>query len=426
MDVGFWFSVGKLLGGGYLAYGFALLLGCWGFHAVLCGAYIWSRRQGARLVPLELVYGLLNPLVYLLVFQPALFRAATPVALAVLEWLLLGGYWTWRVLGRPAFLRLRLVGGDELLLAAISCLLALVGARDLVISLPQPGAWDVGLLGVGILSVAPLYVLPLVVAVWDWADAHAGSRPGIRSPRLVRVATALILASLVLFLLGNVRMPAGLVRQRLLAVRPTILTISEQHRIDPRFLAALLFVVQREQGSPVRAGFEELLAGLWETDSLLAAALDPPLGISQARPIAVQTALAIHWRSTGQEGFPGKAYRQVSWPTVERTASPGLAHVSAPLNPSWLPKNEVVHALLVPERNLHLAAFVLDMLATDWDVHASGVHIRSRPDLLATVYQFGFDRSRPHPDPQPSDFGREVQAAYDDHWIAEHFAAPRR
>ncbi len=102
MDVSIWLALGELLGTAYLYYAFGLLLGCLGPHVLLLVGYGWAvrRRPGSwPLLVLELLYGLLNPVLYLLILQPAMLRSVASPWLTALCWSLLIGYWGLRLIG---------------------------------------------------------------------------------------------------------------------------------------------------------------------------------------------------------------------------------------------------------------------------------------------------------------------------------------
>ncbi len=422
-----WVVIGEKAAGAYAAYAFFLLLGCLGLHFLLGVAYALARRRGSRRVlQLEIVYGLLNPLIYLLVFQTALFRSVTPGFLLALEWILLVGYWTWRLLARPARLVGSRVRGDRVLLAAAIALIVVVTTRDGTAWVSSQLIHDMRIPLVPLL-VAPLYLFPFLITLFDLSVTRAAEGRG--PPRRERLRLAAALAALPLTVaVSTLVHPSGAgVRRRVLELRPEIDAVAAEHRLDPRALAAIVYVQQRDHASPVRSVLEELSAGAWMFDDtsglLLAEAFDPPLGPSRLKPITVMTALAVHALAGGLQTPPGKSYRQVPSGPLHDVPSPAIARLSPPLDPAYIPKSEVVRALLEPQKNLRLAAFVLDVLATDWDVKEPQVRIRSRPDLLATAFQLGFERAHPRAAPEPNAFGRQVQAAYDD-WMAEHFDTP--
>ncbi len=97
-----WSALGELLGFAYIYYAFGLMLGCVGPHVLLLVSHYRAatRRPGSwPLVVLELAYGLLNPVLYLLIFEPVLLRSVASGWLSALGWSLLIGYWGLRLLG---------------------------------------------------------------------------------------------------------------------------------------------------------------------------------------------------------------------------------------------------------------------------------------------------------------------------------------
>jgi hypothetical protein len=80
-----------------------------------------------------------------------------------------------------------------------------------------------------------------------------------------------------------------------------------------------------------------------------------------------------------------------------------------------------VRALLDPKRNIALSAYLLDLYAAQWEEPRPEWSIRSRPDILATLYQLGFMRSEPKPEPRPNAFGTRVAQVFQAPWMQEHF-----
>jgi hypothetical protein len=81
----------------------------------------------------------------------------------------------------------------------------------------------------------------------------------------------------------------------------------------------------------------------------------------------------------------------------------------------------VVAALLDDRRNIEASALILALCQMQWEGADPAWSIRNRPDILATLYQIGFERSRPHASPQANGFGRRVLEVYDSDWAREMF-----
>ena len=69
---------------------------------------------------------------------------------------------------------------------------------------------------------------------------------------------------------------------------------------------------------------------------------------------------------------------------------------------------EITAALLDPEKSLALAALMLTIFRDHWSY--SDHPIDDRPEILATLYNLGYERSRPHGAPRANDFRRRVKA----------------
>jgi len=93
--------MGTLLGAAYSLFAILLFLGCLGIHqvvfvGVLVRALIGKPRPPVWFWPIEVAYGLINPVVYLVVFQPALVRGGEWPALTATGWFLLCAVWLLR------------------------------------------------------------------------------------------------------------------------------------------------------------------------------------------------------------------------------------------------------------------------------------------------------------------------------------------
>lgn len=437
------YSLGWNLGSAYELYAlFVLVFGSLAHPLVLLG-FAWAApRQRAQwlVLTVEVVYGLLNPLVYLLVLQPALFRTVSPAWLTALSWVLLVAYWfvllVTSVYPEEAMRWRRAVRG---LLLCCMLLVAGVGIRDLWFTLFL-ASFDINEPFHSLLPliVSPLYLLPVLIAGHRWRLARSESTRAQRSALAGSRSARALMAGVVLAAFGTVllalwRPPEASTRATLLEHRQAILDVSARARIDPRLLASILFVTHREHTTPFRSAVEEVAVGAWVKDltshTLLAGALDPSLGLAQVKPVTVLTALTIQHASAGGTWIPSKEYREVpaSGDAWKRIPTPALAHIVAPLtmtqsgNPPG--KREVVQALLTPERNLALAAYVLDLTAAQWETANPAWSIRQRPEVLATLYQLGFQHSYPKPDPQPNAFGQRVAELMEEPWMRGHFGS---
>ena len=151
-----WTEVGDVLGSGFAGFCLWLLFGALALvHPVLMVTYAAFAESRWRLL-FELHYGLLNPLAYLLVFQPGLFWFASPPWLTTTSWCLLLGYWGLRALATARHARLVTAW-----LCACCVLVVGVAVRDLIVWLPAASSPD-GLLV--IFFLAPLYLSALMIA----------------------------------------------------------------------------------------------------------------------------------------------------------------------------------------------------------------------------------------------------------------------
>lgn len=416
-----WESIGWLLGGIWVCLAWVMAMGCLGAHWLVFALYAraaFLRLSRGLLLSVEIVYGLINPVAYLLILQPAQFGRITPRWLVLLEVTLLCVYWVWRVGAWPAPRAL----ARALLAACMAMILGLAG-RDLLAS------WSNAELQLSsplvLFLTAPLYAVPLLAAAVPFARADERVRPRV-SARVLAVVGVVLVA---LALLSLWRPPADATRARVLAHRAAIETAANRHHLDPKLLAAIVYVTHREHATPFRDAVERTISSAWLSDPtshmLISGVVNPSLGLAQVKPVTAQTAIIIVARSRCSEPcwVPSKEYREVprqgdAWRRIPRLE---LGSVPAPENaPS---KAELVRQLFTSEGNLELAALVLDVTASQWDLEQPALAIRTRPELLATLYNIGFERSFPKPDPRSNEFGDSVALVASSDWVREAFEA---
>jgi len=451
-------SIGDGLGRLWVAYGLFLFVVTL-FPVSLLVLFIlvvsfFVRREvqwGVRPVELalQLVSGLLNPLAYLLILKRTsgdaeLFVDVTPSPLDGLALWLLGAMWLFRLVPERVFEKLnvegkRLAGG--LLVGAILCVMTYL-FRDLISFSPgQPGVFrnltvqGLRLSGVSYLAnVLCLYLIPVVLALrvlrslWQGEGSLEASgfvlRPGRVGRALISVVLTLLVASLVLL---HLRPSPWGAQEWVLSKREMIQDSAQRLGTDPQLLAALLYELQRREGSVIGSSVETLLMGAWLTDRrnhmLLADSLNISIGSAQIKPVTAQTALFLVETIGGTMPlqYPGKEYRGLpslgpSWRLSPKT----LAHMD--LEARALPdKNEVVAELLDDESAIELCALLLELYALQWEQANPAWSLRQKPEILATLYQLGFERSEPKENPTAIPFGEAVRQAMEQPWIQESF-----
>jgi hypothetical protein len=212
--------------------------------------------------------------------------------------------------------------------------------------------------------------------------------------------------------------------------RELIRETAHQADLDPRLLAGVIYVAQtRDHHRFAGDALEEFGIAIWEADLTdgIGQQFNTPLinasaGLCQIRPTtAVQT---LHLLGTvSRPAMPGTLH--YAWTRVIREFTRGG---TTPYQTKWrsaaqarercgsMPKDlwrralegRLEPILLEPENSLALAALMLAILDEQWRVAGHPIH--DRPEILATLYNLGYERSEPKPDPQPNDFGRRVAA----------------
>jgi hypothetical protein len=430
-------SIGAALGTTYAIYAFVLLLtSALAVHWLVLGAFVHFYQEDVSrrlMLIVEVIYGLLNPLVYLLVFDPACFPRVHTRALSLFGFGVLAAYWVFRAVGRistqseTAIVAVR----RGFLKVALGTILAF-SARDLVGFVSS--SWD-GALGIlhQFLTAAfclPLYGLPALIVSRQLAESDdrlktkRGDSFFLAGPqRARRFGDALLVLAAATVVLVNLRHDEGSVRERLLQLRPRIEHAARLQRIPPRLIASIIEVNQAEGVSLLHSALEQIGAAVWLEDPkshiLLAEALNPSLGLGQIKPITALTALGI--TRTPRAPRLGKEYREVPERLPDWDSFP-TGGLTPPLEPG-AGKAYVVHALLDDERNVEFCAYILGLYVRQWDDQQPSVDIRHRPEILATLYSLGFEKSHPKPEPRSNSFGELVRTAYESPWMQTNFAA---
>jgi hypothetical protein len=207
-------------------------------------------------------------------------------------------------------------------------------------------------------------------------------------------------------------------------------------------IPAIVLVTHREHTSAFHLGLEEFAVAVWATDPgdkvALGGVLSPSIGLAQIKPRTAFTALALVRNASSLFVQPGACRADApadlpakEWTTCPRShetlfdrfAYPAVGRI--PLSPSQpqsgFEMSHGVAVLLEDQASLENAAFLLDLYATQWESADPGWSIRSRPEILATLFQIGFERSFPKPNPQPNEFGLKVAAAMSEPWVIENF-----
>lgn len=423
----------------YFAYALGLLAGTLGGHLIifLLEVASWRTAKPSTLLVFEVFYGFINPLAYLLVIQPGLFREVTPTWLQVIEWCVLVAYWAARLHGLSLFGRRERVFARGILGAVAGLCVGLL-VRDGVVILREgtgglevlfeDARWPLLLLG------SPLYFVGVASALRHLQASRQESRwvsSGFRvngsRPRWAPLAAGVI--TLVVAVATLVHDSEDGLRSALLAQRDTVFATSAEHRIDPRLLPAIVLVTQRSTTTVFRSVLEEAVAAAWlmdrKNDFLLGEAMDPSLGPAQVKGHTVMLGHLLRAKARnakGTEWFKDyRAIRHRARKLLETPPATALGEVALPLSASLPSSEDVVAALLHEESNLACAAFVLDLHATRWEAEHPAWSVRGRPDVLATLFQLGFERTEPNPEPASNAFGRAVAAAMDEPWVVEHF-----
>ena len=247
--------------------------------------------------------------------------------------------------------------------------------------------------------------------------------------RAARLAVAGVAGvALVTFALAAHRRSDAAVRKLVSDHRESIRAAAARYDVDPRLMASIVYVTHRDQLSPFRGALERLVISAWarnmrgelglrppdqmdelgtDENPVLNRALDISVGLAQIKPRTAQTASVL---ATGRtpDDLPKPAffsYRDVE-PIGDEWALPAAARTSViPPIPVPAERHIVAHALLDAQSNLATCALILALYQNQWEAANRDWSLRGRPDILATLYQIGFARSKPHGAPRSNAFG---------------------
>jgi hypothetical protein len=417
------------------------------------------RRRGRLAV--EIVFGLLNPVLYLAIFSAALplHRPGTEWWIAPLTtsaWILLTAFWVLRIFGSAFDSRSRILRAcvRALLLASLACLLVYTVKDAWLLFETEGSNAPLLTLLLNVLRLCPLYLIPAVL-LWDYlratatpsgeTDETAGQRHGffLLPNRASRAAVATVVGvALVTFALAAHRRSEASVRRLVSDHRASIRAAATRYDVDPRLIASIVYVTHRDQLSPFRDALERLIISAWgmnlqrrgpgrerweeigtDENPMLNLALDISVGLAQIKP---RTALTASVLATGQtpDTLPRPAYyeyRNVE-PVGDGWAPPVTAQ-TAMVSPIPVPaeRRAVARMLLDAESNLETCALILALYQKQWEATNRAWSIRARPEILATLYQIGFARSKPHGAPRSNAFGSRVRQVYEQPWLGELF-----
>jgi hypothetical protein len=305
-----------------------------------------------------------------------------------------------------------------------------------------------------VLRLCPLYLIPAVL-LWDYlrstsiplwqAEETAGQRPGffLLRNRASRVAVAIVVGvAIVTFALAARRSSEASVRKLVSDHRASIRAAATRYDLDPRLIASIVYVTHRDQLSPFRDALERLIISAWgvnlerrgpgrerweeigtDENPMLNLALDISVGLAQIKP---RTALTASVLATGRtpDTLPRPAYYE--YRNVEPVGdgwTPPVTAQTAMVSPIPVPaeRRAVARMLLDADSNLETCALILALYQNQWEATNRDWSIRERPDILATLYQIGFARSKPHGAPRSNAFGSRVRQVYEQPWLGELF-----
>ncbi|OPZ22983.1 MAG: hypothetical protein BWZ10_00100 [candidate division BRC1 bacterium ADurb.BinA364] len=348
-------------------------------------------------------------------------------------------------------------------LAAALCLWFHYGTMFAFAEAPAQGFWDdpsnrLGMWYYGFIHPQSCFLGATLVFGLAFAETLR-ARPAPPERRRWRAAWILAGPAMALlfapFWLGIPRQTHGQAMALLRERRADILEAAALFELDPALLGGIIYVAHtRDHPRWLGAGGERLALAIWEmerqggivseTGQFL---IDRPAGLCQMRPttaaksILLMSALidrgdrernalpSLFSPPSFLRGMSGNMLTGQLWQSMmDRELGEAFARrirqafeaAGAKYDLNWW-DIDIAGFLLSAKPSLALAGFMLDALREHW--RAEGFPIDGRPEILATLYNLGYERSRPHGAPRPNDFGRQVKAFVDSpscrQWLEE-------
>lgn len=444
----------------YFGYGILLLAGAvFSLHALVFLLLVLATRRDVprfpRLVLLaELLYGFANPLVYLVILQ----RTVVPgyAFLTGVAWGLLLLVWGCRLWGgfdrvRGSAVTRRCVRG--LLLLALLCIVAFL-AKDVLESAIRQGSvgfqwppqrWLDTLWGLAALaSVSGLYAIPGVLVAASPHDAHGralGQRQVVFPLLQARrpgywIATSRGLRRLLVSAVArdcgadraqaprgdHQRVRAAPDRSSADCLDPVRHAARSVHAVRPAARAwgdgRLAFgpneqhLSRRAPRRVYRAHPDQATHGARRAGHLLGGVAAGTHG-GQSGSIRSGLGSGVRFQPFRYRGVPRLGGR---WRLPRETI-----RALDPVHRDLIPKARIVEELFDDRLNIEMCALILSLYAIQWEAADPTWSLRQRPEILATLYQLGFEKSWPKANPRPNPFGERVRQVYEGPWMREHF-----
>jgi hypothetical protein len=156
--------------------------------------------------------------------------------------------------------------------------------------------------------------------------------------------------------------------------------------------------------------------------------LNISVGIMPIKPITLQTTAGIRDRAIAgtpesHVSWSGQSKQMRGLPQLDTTwqlPADSLRRFPAPWS-GEASRPQVLKALLDDRQNI--SALILALYQVQWEAADPSWSIRRRPDILATLCQIGFERSKSHAAPRSNRFGQRVLEATRLPWLQQAVAA---
>ena len=206
------------------------------------------------------------------------------------------------------------------------------------------------------------------------------------------------------------------IRLRLKSLNADINNYSQEYKVDRTLIKAIIYTNYKHYLNPIKLLAEYVALGLWALDDYnhlgWAKKFSVSVGVTQIQPTTAQKAILLGMLNyKNQSYYFSKQYRAAiveltpEWKIKDATLKIKTMHLDT------IPPFQIALELVDPSNNIQYCAYTLYLFQSQWN--SANYDISEKPEILASLYQIGFNKSIPKPNPVSNEYGKMVKEAYE-------------
>ncbi len=360
----------------------------------------FSKDISKKIYPFELIpelfYGFINPIIYLTAFQFTGLFHWNVYYLFVASFALIA-FWIYRFTSSSVFKT-----ESKMILYLCISVLVVFFIKDLILNTAMLGAFDFNfgmiIVYLGLLSY---YFIPFLILISHLRYINGISIEGnyhlIQQRRLFKYIAAVTLIFLFLSTLAfNISSEKEEVLNLIIDNKETIEKYGEKYNVSPEIIASIIYVNNTEYISPIRRKLEDIYASKFfpAYSNYFDGTVGPDfsLGICQIKPTTAFKAFLISKKEINNRDIIADTVREL-WSDLD----------SKSIDLECKNVSKLYPMLVDIENNINYCALLLHLYQEQWRSTYS-----VDESILATLYQIGFEKSKPKLNPISNEFGRKV------------------